>query len=58
MADSVAPHTDEDDIREFEEARAIRARRDAALTPSERLERVHELCRQLAAIEPVPPQEH
>ena len=58
MADSVASRTDEDDIREFEEARAIRARRDAELTPSERLERVHELCRQLAAIERVTPQEH
>lgn len=30
--------------------RRARARRDAALSPSERLARVHELCRQLAAI--------
>jgi hypothetical protein len=44
---------DEDAVREFEEARALRARRDADLSPAERLERVHELCRQLAAIEPV-----
>jgi len=38
---------------EADRARAARARRDAALTPSERLARVHELCRQLAAIRPV-----
>jgi uncharacterized protein (DUF1786 family) len=42
---------DADAVREAEQAREIRARRDAALTPSERLERVHELCRQLAALE-------
>ncbi len=39
-------------LREAEEVRRRRAERDAALTPSQRLERVHELCRQLAAIEP------
>ena len=44
---------DADAVREAVEARAVRARRDAALTPSQRLERVHELCRQLAAIRPV-----
>jgi hypothetical protein len=49
--------TDAELVREAEEARALRARRDARLSPSERLERVHELCRQLAAIEPVSPQE-
>jgi hypothetical protein len=38
---------------EAELVRAARARRDASLTPSQRLERVHELCRQLAAIRPV-----
>ena len=38
---------------EADQARLARAERDAALTPSERLARVHELCRQLAAIRPV-----
>ena len=38
---------------EADEAREARARRDAELTPSERLERVHDLCRQLASIRPV-----
>lgn len=42
-------------LREAEEARALRARRDAALSPAERLARVHELCRQLAAIRPAGP---
>jgi hypothetical protein len=42
----------EEAVREAEEVRRLRARRDAALTPAERLERVHELCRQLAAIRP------
>lgn len=40
-------------VEEAEEARRIRARRDAALSPAERLARVHELCRQLSAIKPV-----
>jgi hypothetical protein len=40
-------------VREAEEARLLRARRDAALTPAERLARVHELCRQLSTIRPV-----
>jgi hypothetical protein len=44
-------------VREAEAARALRLRRDAELSPEERLERVHELCRQLAAIEPVSPEE-
>jgi hypothetical protein len=43
----------EEAVREAEEARAIRVARDAALTPEQRLERVHALCRQLAAIRPV-----
>ena len=38
---------------EMDAARAARAERDAARTPTERLERVDELCRQLAAIRPV-----
>jgi len=40
-------------VREAAEARQLRARRNAALTPAERLERVHELCKQLASIRPV-----
>jgi len=39
--------------REAEEARELRESRDAALTPAERLARVHELCRQLSTIRPV-----
>ena len=45
-------NVDEDAVREAEEARAIRARRDARLTPEERLQRTAELCRQLALIRP------
>lgn len=41
-----------DAVREAEAVRRRRAEREAALTPSERLERLHELCRQLAAIRP------
>jgi hypothetical protein len=40
-------------VAEAEQARLARAARDAALTPSERLERVDALCRQLAAIRPL-----
>ena len=43
---------DDDAVRETQEARAIRARRDARLSPEERLERTAELCRQLALIRP------
>ena len=45
-------NVDEDAVREAEEARVIRARRDAQLTPEERLQRTAELCRQLALIRP------
>ena len=55
--DESAPQSDADAVRDAEEARATRARRDANLSPTERLERVHELCRQLAAIEPMSMQE-
>ena len=43
-----SPYTDDEAVREAEAARTARACRDAALTPSERMERLHELCRQLA----------
>jgi hypothetical protein len=46
-------HDDQQAVREAQEARAFRAARDAALSPEERLARVHELCRQLALIRPV-----
>jgi hypothetical protein len=49
----VQSHTDEEAILEAEEARRARARRDADLTPAERLARVHELCRQLSSIRPL-----
>lgn len=42
--------TDADAVGEAAEVRALRAERDAALTPSQRLEHVHELCRQLSAL--------
>jgi hypothetical protein len=38
-----------------QEAAAARRRRDRELTMSERLERVHQLCAQLAALRPIPP---
>lgn len=50
--------TDADAVREAEEVRTRRAERDAALAPSQRLERVHELCRQLAAIRSATPAGH
>ena len=46
---------DELAVREAEEARELRAARDAAMSPTERLERVAALCRQLALIRPVEP---
>jgi hypothetical protein len=55
--DGTAPQSDAEAVKEAEEVRALRARRDAELSPTERLERVHELCRQLSAIEPVSLQE-
>jgi hypothetical protein len=54
---STDDYTDRDAVREADEARALRARRDAELSPTERLERVHELCRQLAAIRLIGPRE-
>ena len=47
--------TDADAVREAAEVRVRRAERDGAQAPSQRLERVHELCRQLAAIRPATP---
>ena len=44
-------------VREADAAREIRARREAALTPAQRLERVDKLCRELAAIRPVHPEQ-
>ncbi len=42
--------SDAERVREAEAVRRARLERDAALTPRELLERVHELCRQLAAL--------
>jgi hypothetical protein len=39
-----------DAVREAEEVRRLRAARDRALSPTERLERVEALCRALASI--------
>jgi hypothetical protein len=39
--------------QEADESRQIRAERDRQLSPEERLERLHALCAQLAAIRPV-----
>lgn len=53
----LTPQTEEEALAEAALVRDLRARRDAELTPTERLERVHELCRQLAAIEVARPPE-
>lgn len=42
-------------MKEAAEARTARARRDAELSPRERLQRVAVLCRQLASIRFSPP---
>lgn len=47
-----ADHSRDDDVAEAERTHAIRIARERAMTPRERLERVHELCRQLSAIRP------
>jgi hypothetical protein len=46
------PQNDAQAVLEAEDARRLRAIRDAQLSPDERLARVHELCRQLASIRP------
>jgi hypothetical protein len=56
MADAET-YSDADAVRDAEAVRAHRAAREADMTPSERLEHVHELCRQLSAIRPVAPAE-
>jgi hypothetical protein len=45
-----AAFTETEAVREAETVRAVRAKREAAMTAAQRLEHVHELCRQLAAI--------
>lgn len=44
-----------DPVAEQEASRRARARRDAAATPAERLERLHRLCAQLATLIPARP---
>jgi len=46
------PDADADAVAEAEEVRWIRAQRDAALTPGQRLERLDELLKQLAQLRP------
>jgi hypothetical protein len=46
-----------DPIAEQNEARRARAERDGALSMSERLERLHKLCGQLAAMTPARPRQ-
>ena len=47
--------SDEEAVREADQARELRGERDAALSPEERLERVAALCRQLALIRTAEP---
>ena len=52
--DARGPEDGYDPLAEQDEARRARAERDARLTVSERLERLHRLCAQLATMTPVP----
>src|SRR5262249_55934220 len=55
MTDSQQADGQRDDVTEQLRAETARAVRDRALSMSERLERVHQLCAQLARLEPVRP---
>jgi hypothetical protein len=60
--DRRGPHTPQvddgyDPVAEQEQARRARAARDDRLTPSERLERLHRLCAQLATMTSARPPE-
>lgn len=57
MTDSRRVTHEFDDITEQREAAAARRARDRALSMSERLERVHRLCAQLARLQPVRPKQ-
>jgi hypothetical protein len=58
VTDSQRTVHEHEDISEQLRATAARRERDRALSMSERLERVHQLCAQLARLEPVRPKQH
>jgi len=55
MTDSRRAAHDPENVAEQLKATAARRERDRALSMSERLERVHQLCAQLARLQPVRP---
>lgn len=55
MSDSQQADQEREDVAEQLEAGTARKERDRSLSMSERLERVHELCAQLARLEPLRP---
>lgn len=55
MTDSQPADRAREDVAEQLKESAARRQRDRALSMSERLERVHELCAQLARLEPLRP---
>jgi hypothetical protein len=55
MSDSGPATRESEDVAEQLKATAVRRERDRALSMSERLERVHQLCAQLARLLPVRP---
>ena len=57
MTDSRRAAQKRGDISEQLEATAARRARDRALSMSDRLERVHQLCAQLARLQPVRPKQ-
>jgi len=57
MTDSRQAAHEFEDMAEQREAAAARRERDRALSMSERLERVHQLCAQLARLQPVRPKQ-
>jgi hypothetical protein len=57
MTDSRSATRESEDITERRKATAARQARDRALPMSERLERVHQLCAQLARLQPVRPKQ-
>jgi hypothetical protein len=57
MSESDAPTRESEDLAEQLQADAARRARDRALSMSERLERVHQLCAQLARLEPFRPKQ-
>lgn len=57
MTDSRRAAHESEDVAEQQKAIAARRARDRALSMSERLERVHQLCAQVARLEPVRPKQ-